>query len=190
MISSVCPRHSQNVREFQNEQTKREKNTYSQTSRLVKNTEIIIMRCTAFLGGNYGALLNKWETDLKKALLRPARKQKPEDEKARLKRATDGILDAKPHCISRVSARILGSGLSSCDTTTINDQMLAKHPHPKSDDTWTPHERPADDSDEIVLTILPELMDRLDPYVGVGPRGIHAHYHHMLEPCPHEWPRH
>jgi hypothetical protein len=25
----------------------------------IKNTEIIIMRCTAFLGGNYGALSNK-----------------------------------------------------------------------------------------------------------------------------------
>jgi hypothetical protein len=141
----------------------------------IKNTEIIIMRCTAFLGGNYGALFNKRETDRKKAILHPARKRKPEDEKARL-RATDGILDAKPHCISRASARILGNGMGSCDTNTINDQMLAKHPCPKSDDTWTPHERSADDSDEIVSTILPELMDRLDPYVGVGPSGVHAHY--------------
>jgi hypothetical protein len=48
-----------------------------------KNTEITIMRCVAFLGGNYGALLNKWDTDRNKALLRPARKRKPEDEKAR-----------------------------------------------------------------------------------------------------------
>jgi hypothetical protein len=54
--------------------------------------------------------------------------------------------------------------------------MLAKHPHPKSEEAWTPHERPTNDSDEIVLAILPELMDRLDPYVGVGPRGVHAHY--------------
>jgi hypothetical protein len=143
---------------------------------LIKNTEIIITRCTAFLGGNYGALVNKWETDRKKALLRPARKRKPEDEKARLKRATDGILNAKPHCISRAAARILGNGLGSCDMTTINDQMLAKHPHPMSDETWTPHERPADDYDDIVLTNLPELIDRLDPYVGVGPRGVHAHF--------------
>jgi hypothetical protein len=54
--------------------------------------------------------------------------------------------------------------------------MLAKHPRPKSDEAWTPHERPADDSDEIALAILPELMDRLDPYVGVGPRSINVHY--------------
>jgi hypothetical protein len=54
--------------------------------------------------------------------------------------------------------------------------MLAKHPHPMSDETWTPHERSADDSDDIVFTNLPELMDRLDPYVGVGPRGVHTHY--------------
>jgi hypothetical protein len=54
--------------------------------------------------------------------------------------------------------------------------MLAKHPHPLSDETWTPHERPADDSDDIVFNNLPELMDRLDPYVGVGPRGVLAHY--------------
>jgi hypothetical protein len=86
-------------------------------------TEIITMRCFAFLGGNYGALLNK---------------RKPEDEKARLKRATDGILDTEAHCISRAAARILGSGMGSCDTTTINDQMPAKHPRLKSDETWTP----------------------------------------------------
>jgi hypothetical protein len=129
----------------------------------IKNTENITMRCTAFLGGNYGALLNKWQTDRKKALLRPARKRKPEDEKARLKRATNGIVDLKAHCISHASARILGNGMGSCDTTTINDQILAKHPRPKSDETWTPHERSADDSDEIVLPILPELMDCLDP---------------------------
>jgi hypothetical protein len=109
------------------------------------------MRCIAFLGGNYGALLNKWEIDRKKALLRPARKRKPEDERTCLKRATDGILNPKAHCISRAAARILGNGLGSCDTATINDQMLAKHPHPKSDETWTPHERSADDSDETVL---------------------------------------
>jgi hypothetical protein len=54
--------------------------------------------------------------------------------------------------------------------------MLAKHPHPLSDETWIPHERSTDDSDDIVFTNLPELMDRLDPYVGVGPRGVHAHY--------------
>jgi hypothetical protein len=116
------------------------------------------------------------ETDRKKAFLRPARKRKPEDETAPLKRATVGILDAKPHCISRAAARILGSGVGSCGTTTINDQMLAKHPRPKSGETWTPHERPADDFDETILTILTELMDRFDPYVGVGPRGVHAHY--------------
>jgi hypothetical protein len=46
----------------------------------IKKTEIIIMRRTAFLGRNYGALLNMWETDRKKAL-RLARKRKPEDEK-------------------------------------------------------------------------------------------------------------
>jgi hypothetical protein len=141
-----------------------------------KNNEIIIMRCTAFLNGNYGALLNKWEADLKKALLRPKRRRKPEDEKNRLKRATDDILNAKPHCISRGAARILGNGSDSCDTTTSNDQMLAKHSHPLSDETWAPHERSSDDSDDIVYTNLPELMDRLDPYVGVGPRGVHAHY--------------
>jgi hypothetical protein len=61
-------------------------------------------------------------------------------------------------------------------TTTINGQMLAKHPRPKSDEIWTPHERSTDDSDEIILEIPPELMNRLDPYVGVGPRGVHAHY--------------
>jgi hypothetical protein len=53
--------------------------------------------------------------------------------------------------------------------------MLAKHPHPISDETWTPHARSADDSDDVVFTNLQELMDRLDPYVGVGPRGFHAH---------------
>jgi hypothetical protein len=66
--------------------------------------------------------------------------------------------------------------MGSCDTTTINDQMLAKHLRPKSDETWTPHERSADDFDEIVLLNLPELMDRLDPHVGVGARDVHAHY--------------
>jgi hypothetical protein len=66
--------------------------------------------------------------------------------------------------------------MGSCDTTAINDQMLAKYPRPKSDEAWTPHEWPADDSEEIVLAIFPELMDRLYPYVGVGPRGVHAHY--------------
>jgi hypothetical protein len=79
----------------------------------IKNTEIITMRCTAFLGGNDRAYLNKWETDRKKVLLDPARKRKPEDEGARLKRATNGILDAKPHCISRGAARILGNGMGS-----------------------------------------------------------------------------
>jgi hypothetical protein len=54
--------------------------------------------------------------------------------------------------------------------------MLAKHPHLLSDETWTPHERSADDSDDIVFTNLPELMDRLDLYVGVGPRCFHAHH--------------
>jgi hypothetical protein len=116
------------------------------------------------------------ETDRNKALLRPARKRKPEDEKARLKRATNGILNAKPHCIRNATACILGNGMGSCGTITINDQMLAKYPRAMSDETWTPHERPADDSDEIVLTNLPELMNCLDPYVGVGPRGVHAHY--------------
>jgi hypothetical protein len=90
--------------------------------------------------------------------------------------AAHGILNAKAQNISRPSARILGNGMGFCDTTTINDQMQAKHPRPKSNETWTPHERPADDSDDIVLAILPELMDRLDPYIGVGPRGVHAHY--------------
>jgi hypothetical protein len=89
-------------------------------------------------------------------------------------------LNAKPHYISRGAARILGNGLGSCDTTTFNDQMLAKHPHPMSDETWTPHERSADDSDDVVFTNLPELMDRLDPYVGVGPRGVHTHYRTCL----------
>jgi hypothetical protein len=27
----------------------------------IKNTEVIAMRCTAFFGGDYGALLKKWE---------------------------------------------------------------------------------------------------------------------------------
>jgi hypothetical protein len=130
-----------------------------------KNTEIIIMRCVNFLNGNYGALLNKWEANRNKALLRPRRKRKPEDEKARLKRATDDILNAKPHCISRGAAHILGNGLGFCGTATINDQMLAKHPHSLSDETWAPHERSADDSDDIVFTNLPELMGRLDPFV-------------------------
>jgi hypothetical protein len=140
-----------------------------------KKNEIIIMRCANFLSGNYGALLNKWETDQNKALVRPNRKRKPEDEKTCLKRATDDILNAKPYCTSRGAARILGNGLESCYTTKINDQMLAKHPHPLSDETWAPHERSADDSDDIVFKNLSELMDRLDPYVGVAPRGVHAH---------------
>jgi hypothetical protein len=141
----------------------------------ITKTEIIILRCTAFLGGNHGALLKMWETDRKKALCL-ARKRKPEDEKPRVKRATHDVLKAKPHCISRASARTLGYGMGSCNTTTINDQVLAKHPRPKSDETWTPHERPADDSDEFFLAFLPELMHRLDPCVGVDPRGVHAHY--------------
>jgi hypothetical protein len=93
--------------------------------------------------------LNKWESDRKKALLCFARKRKPEDEKARLKRAAHEILAAKPHCIRRASARILGQGMGSCDTTTTNDQILAKHPCPKSDEAWTPHKRSADDSDDF-----------------------------------------
>jgi hypothetical protein len=60
-----------------------------------KSNEIVIMRCVAFLNGNHGALLNKWEADRNKALLRPKRKRKPEKEKARLKRATDDILNAR-----------------------------------------------------------------------------------------------
>jgi hypothetical protein len=66
--------------------------------------------------------------------------------------------------------------MCSCDTTTINDQMLAKHPHQMSDDNWTLHKRSADDSDKIIMTNLPELIDRLDPYFEFGPRGVHAHY--------------
>jgi hypothetical protein len=85
-------------------------------------------------------------------------------------------LNAKPQCISDAAACILGNDMGSCDTTTINDQMLVKHPRPKSAETWTPHERSADESDKIVSKNLPELMDRLDLYVGVGPRGVHAHY--------------
>jgi hypothetical protein len=81
-----------------------------------KNNEVIIIQCVAFLNGNYGALLNKWEADRNKALLRPRHKRKPEDEKAHLKRVTDDILNAKPHCISRGAARILGNGLGSCNT--------------------------------------------------------------------------
>jgi hypothetical protein len=106
------------------------------------------LRCTAFLGGNYGALFNKWETDRKKALCL-ARKRMPEDEETRVKRAAHEILKAKPHCISRVSVRILGRGIGSCDMSTINDQMLAKHPRPKSDEAWTPHEWPANDFDDF-----------------------------------------
>jgi hypothetical protein len=51
---------------------------------------------------------------------------------------------------------MLGNGMDSFDTTTINDQVLTKHPRPKSYETWTPHERSAGDSDEIVLTNLPQ----------------------------------
>jgi hypothetical protein len=61
----------------------------------IKNTEIIIMRCTAFLGGNDEALLDKWKIDRKKAL-RLARKRKPEDERARVKRAAHGTLKLPP----------------------------------------------------------------------------------------------
>jgi hypothetical protein len=66
--------------------------------------------------------------------------------------------------------------MGSCDTTIINEQMLVKHPRPKSDEAWTPHDLSADDSDEIVRALLPELMNRLNLYVGVGPHGVHAYY--------------
>jgi hypothetical protein len=58
----------------------------------MKITEIITMRCTAFLCGDCRALLNKWETDRRKAFLRPVRKRKPEVEGARLRRAKDGFI--------------------------------------------------------------------------------------------------
>jgi hypothetical protein len=29
---------------------------------------------------------------------------------------------------------------------------------------------------EKKIALLPELMDHLGPYIGVGPRGVHAHY--------------
>ena len=108
--------------------------------------------------------------------LRRARKRKPKDKRARAKRATHDILAAKPHCIKRGAARILGHGMGSCDTPSINNQMKDKHPAPKSDESWPEHEPSNDDSDNITFVRLPQLMDRLDPYVGVGPRGFHANY--------------
>jgi hypothetical protein len=85
----------------------------------IKINETIIMRCATFLGGDFGALLNE---------------RKPEDERARIKQAAHEILAVKPHCIRRGAARILGHGMGSCDTTTTNDQMLAKHPRQKSNE--------------------------------------------------------
>ena len=57
------------------------------------------------------------------------------------RRATNEILSAKAHCIQRGAARILGHGMGSCDTAAINDQMIAKHPPPKSDEPWPAHRR-------------------------------------------------
>jgi hypothetical protein len=79
--------------------------TQDAACRLIIRRAFLIMRCTAFLGGDYGALLNKWETNRKKVFCL-ARKQKPEDE-----RAAHEILAAKPHCIRRGAARILGHGM-------------------------------------------------------------------------------
>jgi hypothetical protein len=73
-----------------------------------------------------------------------------------------------------------------CPSKMVRLTMLAKYPRPKSDEAWIPHELSAGDSDEIFFALLPELMDRLDPYVGVGPTWRPRPLHHMLEPHPHE----
>ena len=133
----------------------------------------VLTRCNQFINGDYGALINAWDSDYTKAITTPRFKPRDNEEK-RTQRAVKIVKENNPHCISRVTNLILGHGATTCDNPNISLQMINKHP--LSTGTWTPHVAEDNGSDDIQLAEVGKILDATDFDVGVGPRGLMGHH--------------
>ena len=149
----------------------------STTTNSSKTAKAILSRCIQFITGDYGALINSWDSDYVKATSKLKSHRKDSTEK-RIAQAIGMIKSNRPHGISRATNMILGHGVTSCDNININEQMIKKHP--LSSGTWEPHVVAADGSDDIVLTGVGNILDKTDYDVGTGPRGLKGHHVYCL----------
>jgi hypothetical protein len=147
------------------------------TMNSLKASKTILSRCIQFTNGDYGALINSWDSDYAKAISKPRSQRKDSAEK-RLANTIDMIKKNRPHGISRATNMITGHGVTSCDNPNIREQMIKKHP--LSTGSWEPHSVAADGSEDISLDGVGEILDATDYDVGVGPRGIKGHHVYCL----------
>jgi hypothetical protein len=146
-----------------------------QTSKREVNT--VRRRCIDFINGHYGSLINHWEQDYRKAILKTM--NRPIDSEAkRIKRAISLVKRSLPHSISRAVSLMTGHGCSTCDDNTVRDQMRLKHP--SSDATWSQHIPAPHHSDQIKMKDLPSIIDSVDFNTAAGPRGLFPHHIYSL----------
>jgi hypothetical protein len=128
----------------------------STTTKSSKTSKAILSRCTQFTNGDYGVLINSWDSDYTKAISKPRSQRKDTTEK-RIATAIDMIKKNRPHGISRATNLIAGHGVTSCDNPKISEQMIKKHPI--SSGSREPHVVAADGSDDISLKGVGEMLD-------------------------------
>ena len=77
-----------------------------------------------------------------------------------------------PHGVSRGISLILGHGRASADDPETPQQMRDKYPHGRG--AFTPHAPDANGLDLPNLSRARNLVKKIDPMVGTGPRGFHG----------------
>jgi hypothetical protein len=143
----------------------------------LKTSNTVVKRCYQFINSDYGALINSWESDRLKRLNKP-RTPPINNPNRRTIQAIRLVKTAQPRCIRKAVTRITGHGHTSCDNPSVRHQMIQKHP--LSTGRWDTYTPAADQSETITMSDLANIMDKTDPEVGTGPRGLHADHIHCL----------
>ena len=136
-----------------------------------RDTNIIKTRLLSFINGEFGSLLNYWQADIKKDMLKQ-KKNKPDSIE---RRVTLGIKLIKEGFMSKGIRIIEGNGTAEKDDENIFEQMVQKHP--KENIPMLALPRPPDHSDEIdISSKLLEVLKRNNPKAGVSTRGFLSDY--------------
>ena len=129
-----------------------------------RHAEVIYLRLTQYLAGDYTTLLTHWRA----ARTRARRKAKPMKRDSHARRITHCTRLFHQGFVSRGLRIGTGNGRANAEDPGIIDQMIQKHPVEEwAHDTWPVGERPR-------LNNMDSVVKDTKPLTGVGPRGLNA----------------
>ena len=131
----------------------------------IRNAEIIQLRLSNFLEGNYATVLNDWSAAKAKA----REKAKPPKADTHAHRIDRCIKLFHQGFLSRGLRILTGNGRADADDPKIIQQMQEKHPT----EDWSHAQWPVGEEPDLSTNIEAVVM-KTSPLTGVGPRGLGA----------------